>query len=406
MYVFWALTPLINRRFYFAIPLCMLWLLTAVFREMQYSKWERSNIFSILSILLWIFIELYYRMSNYSTASIGVYAVRICFWFSMIMTIYYMNYKELYHLKRLCCWAIIVTLFNGLDNVRLSFLYPDLVSGEITQLNQSGIDLRNNIAFTSFSIVVTITALILFRLLIKARSLIQQIFYFISISILISVNMAMERGASTLILLLGFILIICHIFFKNFKLSSKIVLYSLFLFIGIGIFIIFKYNSNIIFTLVPNERIARRFLDMLTGNPSSSYMSRVVAMKISLNSFLDSIHNFLIGIGFHTTPVWTREIATKIGIGFHSGIADLLAEYGLLGALLVSNILIRFYKLCKEIAPKKEGHFINIVVILLLIYNTLGSSISVDMGVITFIVLPCYYLLSAGFANQRGKNEE
>lgn len=390
IFVLWAITPLVNRRFYFAIPICFLWLLSCIPLLSRRSEWNRLNLYVVLSIAFWVFWELACRILGISTASIGNYAVRLCFWFSAIITIFYLNNKDFKHLKNLGLWATIVTVFNAIDNIRLYHKYPHLVSGEITQIDQSGIDLKNNIAFTSFSIVSVILALIFLSMYLKTKNSNIKVLLLISFSILFILNMVMSRGASTIILVLGILIFLLSNILEKFNVRSRYVLS-----VGIAILLLLGYlyintNVNFVVSHIPNQRIAVRIKDMLTHNQSSSFMSRIICLKISWKTFSSNIHNFVFGIGYHTIPVWTRENAAAVGIGFHTSIVDLLAKYGIIGAIAVSNILFSYYRVCKQYICADFIVHVNILIILLVIYNLLANSITVDMGVIIFIVLPVY----------------
>lgn len=385
LYIAWACTPLVNRNFYIAIPIILIWIISAVNNSIW--RWKKEYLSLAGLIVLWESYEISLKILGYSTAGYGNYMVRLCFWFNIGMSVYYLNNQDLTHIKNMCKWILVVFTINTLDNIRINLMSHDMAINAMT-LDALGTLPISNVGFTSFSIAIVITFLAVLYLYLAHR--IVKIYGVIILTSFLILIFLMARGASIIILMLGICVYIAKISIKYIKgKKGKIMI----LLIGVcagGVIIGLLYRFPAIVYLIPNDRLNTRLHDMLTNARGSSFNWRIKLAQLSFNTFLQSPKNIIMGIGYHMPFIVNNDFseAYRIGLGGHSAICDLMGKYGLIGIAMVGTILKQYYKITTSYMQQEEKEIYGIICILAVMYNTLASSVSVDAGIALLFFVP------------------
>ena len=147
---------------------------------------------------------------------------------------------------------------------------------------------------------------------------------------------------------------------------------------------------------IQSERLAERFNDLLDLKKSGgdtnkvsdgSLSSRIALAQTSLNSFFSSPISILIGIGDHTTSFGGDLI--KSGVGGHSEFIDVLARYGLLGAVVFYKIMKNYYLTLKRLTTSRSIlKYINVIFFIIILTGFLNNIFQPNMLIFMFIVLP------------------
>lgn len=151
--------------------------------------------------------------------------------------------------------------------------------------------------------------------------------------------------------------------------------------------------------LIGSDGLSYRFESMIDyfqsgGDVNSiragSLKIRINLSKMSFNTFLSSLSNFLFGIGDHRIMFGISDI--KNGIGNHSEIIDSLARFGIFGTALFIKVLIEQYKLVVDVSSvKKDSKLfaqITVVFIIYILRNFTGSAIFDYVAIQLLVMLP------------------
>ncbi len=146
--------------------------------------------------------------------------------------------------------------------------------------------------------------------------------------------------------------------------------------------------------LVPGDRLANRLnsiADLLTtGNMSalsSSILKRFAFLQNSINTWLSDTTTFIIGYGSHE-----KNYSVISG---HSDLLDTLAKYGLVGGILLFDILRRSVIVILRRQTRQQKLYTGTIILFVLLWGVLGALFRAYTSVVFFVALPA----SAGIAS-------
>ncbi|MBP5273638.1 MAG: hypothetical protein ILO36_01705 [Abditibacteriota bacterium] len=145
--------------------------------------------------------------------------------------------------------------------------------------------------------------------------------------------------------------------------------------------------------LNPGDRLANRLRSlaelMVTGNMSvlsKSILLRFSFLQNSINTWLSDWSTFLIGYGSHT-----KDYSVISG---HSDILDTFAKYGIVGGLLLLDILRRGIVFIMRKQNRQQKIYSAVIVLFVILWGILGAIFRAYTSVALFVALPA----SAGYA--------
>ena len=260
----------------------------------------------------------------------------------------------------LTAFAIVYSA-NLIYNIFLGFQLPYIFEEQESTEASIEFSILMNIATTGFIVVGywLIGALIMTTLVVKGK--VWKLICLLSI-IPIAYYMLFQNTRGTAILLLMVELI--GLFLAYFEPARQNNRRPYYLFsvaiLMLMVLVVFIPLMGWMMEYIQSERLAERLNDLVDFKQSGgdlnnvsegSFTQRILLAQTSLNSFLSSPISIFIGIGDHTQAFGGDLV--KSGIGGHSEFIDVLARYGLIGALVFWKIMKSYFEMLRILATKR-----------------------------------------------------
>jgi hypothetical protein len=354
-----VLTPYVTRYYLpFACCIALLFYMTCL------SGWL-SDVFNdrfIRTITLFFVWSLMLRVTGYSTASWGNYALKFLLYTSACVGVYVVNRASSTTKNSLYTYFIVIFTVNVIDNIRLYNLSPGISPNMYEQDLFHSWYGRLNVGDTSFKYVVLLMSFCLLVLSLnglKGRKKVVALAVFSLCS-----YFTIFQGLSTTVVIsfvIGTMTLICckgksiHNI-ETVLIITIIFIVLLFLMLLSNIILpgLAKFASNNISERV-GERIEaiNRLLNGYAMPDDKILLARLSFIQLDLQSFVSSVRTFFIGNGFHTASSANAWLSASLtGDGGHSGIFDVIARYGMVGVVyLVFVIRSSYGKIVKSARP-------------------------------------------------------
>ena len=303
---------------------------------------SKSLVASILFYLLLIYV---YKLIGYSSAAWGNYRNQTVFFITALLML--LIPRKLSNKQKIwtCFLMAVIIGFNIYDNIRLSILYPNINTSRIflddeflASINAGGS------SFYTFSLFFFIACFFVFL-----NSKTKKVkFISLAFAVLTAVYICWFcfKASVVVYFFLSVIMLVYAKFTKNKTAFYIVLLLTVFLYYVLSTF----FSEEIINFIIlnsPDKRLTARFVTLIDAEASEANVGTVTGranlIMLSLNTWLDNIGNFFLGIGDHRA----QFNAASTGIGQHSEFLDLLAKYGLLGffflCFFLKNILKHLY---------------------------------------------------------------
>lgn len=346
-----------------------------------------------ISVIIWLFFVLVYRMVNYSTATFFIYAQIIIFWLTYIVFTFSDKYLKSRTRKIIGSVGVVIFLANIIQNSIILKIYPN-ASRQITKASIYYDQFRDlNIGSTSFVFAASLLIFVFLGLMINARHRTIRMFYLLIAIFLVYFQFQSGRAISILLMSLGLILFAFLYFSKKIDLGSKIaVLFML----SPTVALILAFLPKIIFYfngLITDRYLSDRLLSIATylsnSNSSNALGSRLEVYWLSIRAF---ISNPIFGIGEHD------QFTQKIAVGYHSEFLDIMGTYGIFGILFWVLFFWFYYKKIILRTKNKNDRIVLIVTaILFCTYALLNSVVAHDaIPVMIFLIIPFLFSSNRG----------
>lgn len=381
------LTPILNRNVprFIEIGLFGVWILVS-FLSLKF-KWIVKNISVIFGIILWQLLEFLYRFIGVSTAEYGNYMIGLFSYILVLMGLYINEEYSIKQKKYLVFIIIAIVLFSVIDNIRLNNLYHG-ATNNIYQEWASFL-LLLNVAETGFyGANMMMIGVLLIYLSYSSKFFLKS---FILLSIIVSLYFCFfisPRATSCAFIIIEFI----FVFLKRSQALRRYWIGGLLL-LPIIIFLVLPYTSSFNIDDARGDgfsRITERVTsvsDAVHGNKDdeSSFGARINLTIMSINTFLDSPSNFLLGVGHHLD-----DNGLKYGIGQHTRYADVLANYGIIGAIFLLYLTVLLLRRYKSIMHTNWDVW-KIIFIIYILYGCVEHNRNVGMVIMLMIFAPSVY---------------
>lgn len=345
---------------------------------------ENSGV--ITCSLLFIAINLVYRIFGISTAQPGYYLGLLLFF--MIVMILPLVPKSIDKRKQHKLWWIlmIVMLFNVADNIRLSILYPEINTMRF-YLDKSFLSSINagDDSFYTFSLFFFCVCFFIWlnveQKKVKWFSLI--------VAVITAVYICWYCFKASIVLF--FLLSVFLIFYA--KKTTHLMLFFVITAISaiISFFLLEVYSETIvdyIISVSPNRRLTVRLVTLLDENAdeaqANTVTGRTTLYMLSIKTWLTNIVTFFVGIGDHYTVLH----AAKTGIGQHADLPDTLARYGIVGFSVIIMMLRNCIKYILSLFDQKYRLQVLTIFMIYIIYGCVKIIFFAGVGCALFILLP------------------
>lgn len=390
IYIILVITPYTNKHYYLLSAFIgVLWLITSTIISIKRNDNKYKCSKSIVLLYIWIMWILFLKSIGYSTAATGNYIKEVFYWLPLVMYCFYIKNNQQNQLKKMSLLIIVAIIINAIDNIRLDKIYPGIIEVITSEVFSQYWHL--NFALTTFMFMSAIVILILIDYLISNK-LNKVTIISIVIMIIILSNLIFISGRTTtfLILIVSIPIIITMKILNRVEYRSRCMVFIFIATVIIMLTIIISNNIVFLTGYINNSRIEGRILALFgkEGGLTESLI-RFDLFKMSLQTWMSNIKTFFIGIGYHQ-----HSNPFVVGVGQHSGFADLLGYYGIIGFTIIISIYYIFYKnILNNITNKRLKSITIILIFICMIYNVLNNIVSLEMGLIMFILLPTYNIL-------------
>ena len=292
---------------------------------------------------------------------------------------------------------LVVYLVNLVYNIYLGLQFPDIFEEQTSSEISIEFARQMNIASTGFIIVgYCLIGTLLMTMLIVKSSILRLMCILLIFPIAYYMLFQNTRGTAILLLFIELVGLLLAYFEPKKQRNRKafylfatavLVLLVLVVFIPLMSWLIENLNS---------ERLTERFNDLVDfrmsgGDVNSvregSFYQRVLLAQTSFNSFLSSPISVFIGIGDHTQSLGGDLI--KSGIGGHSEFIDVLARYGLVGAIVFWNIMKNYYRMLqKQTMTREVLKYVNIIYTVFLISGIVNTIFFPVMLFFMYLLFP------------------
>lgn len=390
-------TPYFTRNLspYLIIFLMIFWGFSSMLISITRKKIMDLKVSAIaLNIIIWISWILMYRLVGISSAAWGNYYKQIFFFFFIFVGQFYINFMGKDYCERLLNVVFLVSMFNIVQNIYLLCLYPNAS----VELNYSSLYNETNIGGTMFSFYTVLMAgliLMIFKNKSKTKLICIIAFFLCAVYIFLAARATAIIMLSITIFLYGYF----RFMSKRVKMERILYFISMLLLCFLGwkfAPLVLEFISN----RVDNARITDRLMavaNLLAGNLTQddiALVGRIDLYFLSVSTFLENIKNFIFGVGYHTTENLTSSWYYSIGVGGHSEFLDLAARYGLIGIILIANILRLFYKSITKHKNFNCYYVAKVIFMIFIFYSFVNNSFDPSIGMLLFLALPIniYYI--------------
>lgn len=311
------------------------------------------------------------------------------------------NYNRKEKIVILLCFFVIY-LANLVYNIFLGFQFPYIFEEQASTEASIDFSVLMNIANTFFVEIcfLLIGVLVMTMLVIKDKR-------WGSLCLLLVLPMAYymlfqnTRGTAILLLMVELV----GMFLAFFEPSRQANRRAYYIFSTVSLLlvavIVFIPLMSWLMEYLQSDRLADRLNDLVDfkqsgGNLNNveegSFTERILLAQTSLNTFLSSPVNILIGIGDHSQAFGGDLI--KSGIGNHSEFIDVLARFGLVGAIVFWNITRKYYQMLKSLSSKREIlKYVDVLFWIIIISGILNLLFVPTMLFFMYLVFPLFIVL-------------
>lgn len=344
----------------------------------------------LLFTYLYILICIAYAFLGVSSASSTTLIHHLFFFICILTMLLSSNLLSDKQTRKTFYIVLFVILINILDNIRICIKYPEIFA-LVNRARDNPLGITLNIGGAKFYdgilFFYMISLLLLFNSHDKKNKCISLICVIISAVFIFGFCLK----ATTLVYaaLSTFLLYYARKAKTLRKYVLKVLGPSLLFYIIIYLFS--DYIIDLLYSLFSNERLAQRLAFLIDSENSPSASGTVDARSnlwmLSINTWTDSIQNFLFGIGDHDID-WDRQSAYSVGVGKHSDFFDSLAKYGLGGMFLLTVVIFRSFKYIYSVFGEEYKIQIFVVFMVFLLVCFTKVVFFPELGFMMFVFLP------------------
>lgn len=344
-----------------------------------------------LSVLLYLVVVIFYKLLGRSSVSPGELFQHSIFFLLILMIPIISDIRNISISRKIFWLSLGIVMLNIVYNIYLGIIMPE-INLLSTVYFDTGYLVSINAGKSTFYTMSLFMFTILFFGYLNSEGKEKKILLPCSLIVAIYVLFFCNKGTVVVYSLLSAVLLLAANRLKNKgRFYFMLVLMAL-----VAMLIVTEFKEPIIRFIVsisPSDRLSMRLVMLIDRDDvnasTSSFDGRTDLYMLSFNTWMASFKNFLFGIGDHRS--WFDIEQT--GIGQHSEFLDTAARYGLLGIVLITNIIIKTFKCIQGyFGPKYKTQLIAIFFITIICGLTKHLFIP-DIAFPLFMMLPLIKIL-------------
>lgn len=355
------------------------------------SRYSKKNAWLVLCIYLYLLLCLFYRAVGISSVAPGTLVLHLFFFVAILLTVLFPH--RITAINDTVFLAILfIIILNIADNIRLCLKYPEIYLLVNRDMDSVGATL--NIGSSKFYNAIFFFNTVCFFGFLNCKE--KKIKYCLLAGVLLSAVFLFAFCLKASVIVFTVLSLFLLFFAKRAKnmrqFSIRILVPALFAYVIVSVFSeeIIGFMSNIF----ASPRLVARL--SLLIDPDSAEAARgtgTVSARgnlwmMSVNTWTESISNFVFGIGDHRA-VWSQgQTAVETGIGQHSDFLDSLARYGLLGVFILVPTLFLGFRFLISVFNKEYKLQILVIALVFVMFGFTKGVFQPDIGFLLFIFLP------------------
>ena len=383
-------TPILTKSNIILMVVVVLWGYMII-NNSTLTKRIKSSLY--LPVTIYIILIFTYRFLGISDAAWGNYLNQLGFLSCILFMPFIRKGQSTRKWFLWIIWAVIV--FNVVDNIFLSYLYPQInyarfyVDEEfLSSINAGG---------PSFYFLTLFVFNICFFSLLNSNS--KRLRLPILICCILSAVYILGfcyKGITVIFFILSVVLIY---YAKRSKSISQFITITISVLLFTIVIVLLFSEDWVAFikAVSPHERLTARLVGLVDSNDieagSHSATSRTSLYLLSIKTWLSEITNFIYGIGDHRTLFG----AASTGISQHSDLLDILPIYGLIGLTFIWIIFKNAFKIILSYFDNEYRIQVSTIFLLFILYGLVEKLFHPMAGAVMFLLLP----LSAGLVNKK-----
>lgn len=392
------LTPLLYENY--KVVIIALWMLTIVYFVVTGKKRTSYELRKMCIYgIVYIVIGLIYSILGISDKNIIRNMLFSLFVFPMFLLLLVDCKITSYNAKFLFHAIALITAINILENIRLSYIYPYIALMSEEMLKEQGLSGLNAggapfIAMSVFYLAIIVIAYS--NSTIKGEKIVLLIYASIAGWFVVFCS---YKASSIIFALLTVSAMIILDKVKNVKKA-----FAFLLILGLLSFLLKDQIIHTLVNVIGNSRVEGRllvFADEDFGEAhDNSLNSRMELWKISLHTWIANPVNFIFGIGDHYRSIASDTVGS--GIGNHSDFLDILAKYGIIGGLILYNILKLLFDYSKKMVSGRLYLKVLLFFALIIMFGFTKKIILPSISIMLFVLFPlCLYNINGSKGHRK-----
>lgn len=345
---------------------------------------KQQNVSLYHAIVFFLIIIFGYRLIGYSDAAWGNYLNQLSFYFCMLFMVLFQKGGQT---RKLFLWLIFAILvYNIVDNIILGYLYPEINYARLYQ-DEEFLASINAGGPSFYMLIMFVFNICFFSFLNCKHKKLKITLLIILVLAAVYVLGFCYKGITVLFLLISpFVIYMAK---RTKRRQSFVVVLGVLFLITIALVEIFSESLiEFIKEYSPNERLTVRLVTLIDDSDveanTFTVTGRTRLYMLSIETWLSSLPNFLIGIGDHRVQFG----AAKTGISQHSDLLDILPIYGLVGLLFIYTIFKNAFKIIISYFDNDLRFQVSIILMLFVMYGTVEKIFNPAAGIVIFLLLP------------------
>lgn len=379
----------ITPKFFYSTYIMLWWLVFFLYEVHTFNMSNRK--LGNLLFLGFIFVLdcAIYKFIGVSSASMGYCTSAPFLYFAPVLALMIIdkcdNEQQIRFLFHFLSLAVAI---NIADNIRLSYEFGmenivfQRLGGIMEEEGITGLNFGGSI-FVNMSVFY---ACIMFMAYLKSNVRWEKILFALYIGISAYFIVVCSLKASAIILMLmSFVLMYMSVISKA-NISVMLMIMTVF---GVGAFFFLDDIIYLLINVIDSDRVTKRLI-MFTAESdvqgSSSFEARSNLWMVSIETWLSSLGTFFVGIGNHN---WHDFMTTAdSGIGNHSDWLDVLAKYGIIGALILYLSVKVYYDYLKNKYDISYKYEILSFFMLIIVMGLTKKVVHAQTSIMIFILFP------------------
>lgn len=326
----------ITPKFFYNTYIMLWWIVFFLYEVHTYNISNRKLGNLLLLGIIFVLDCALYKFIGVSSASMGYCVSAPFLYFAPVLALITIdkcdNKQQIRFLFHFLSLAVAI---NIADNIRLSYEFgmENVVFQRLGGMVEEEGNSEFNFGGSQFVNMTVFYTCIMFMAYLKSNERLEKILFGVYVAISAYFIVICSLKASAVVLMLMSLALMYVSVKSKANINTVLILLTV---LGVIAFIFMDNVIHLLISVIDSDRITERLIIFTNEGDvtdSSSFVSRSNLWSVSIDTWLSSISSFFFGIGNHN---WNDFMTTAdSGIGNHSDILDVLARYGIIGALIL-----------------------------------------------------------------------